>query len=84
MTRKRVMCASLKKTIRERGPTGQSASLQSLGNHGVSALGLTKEEEVTGKSQHGFIKSKSCLTNPIAFSCSMMGFMHKGKGMDII
>ena len=78
------MCPSSKKTIGKQGTTGQSASLQSLESHGMSAFGLTKEKKVSGNSQYQFIKSKLCLINLIAFSQEMIAFVHKGKGMDII
>lgn len=37
-----------------------------------------------GNSQHGFIKSKSCLTNPINFYGKITLFTGKGRAEDVI
>lgn len=42
------------------------------------------EKAVTGNSQHGFIKDKSCLTNPIIFYGKMTGFVNEGSVVDVI
>lgn len=42
----------------------------------------TDDEEMTGNSQHTFIKSKPYLTRLIAFYDEMIGSVDKGEGID--
>lgn len=42
-----------------------------------------KEKKVTGNSQQGFIKGRSCLSNPIAFCGEMTSSTDKGRAVDI-
>lgn len=42
-----------------------------------------KDKRVIGNDQHGFTKSKSCLTNPIDFYDEVTGAVGKGKALDV-
>ena len=43
-----------------------------------------KDKKVTGSSQHGFTKGKSCLPNLITFYDEISGFVHEGRAVDIV
>ena len=43
-----------------------------------------EEKKVIRKSQHGFSKGKSCLTNLIAFYDDMTGWVEQGRAMDVV
>uniref|UniRef100_A0A8C3I6M2 Reverse transcriptase domain-containing protein n=1 Tax=Chrysemys picta bellii TaxID=8478 RepID=A0A8C3I6M2_CHRPI len=40
--------------------------------------------KVIGNSQHGFVKNKSCQTNPIAFFDRIMSLVDKGEAVDVV
>jgi len=43
-----------------------------------------EEKKVIRRSQHGFTKGKSCLTNLIAFYDGMPGWVHEGRAVDVV
>ncbi|XP_054074730.1 transcription factor ETV6 isoform X1 [Rissa tridactyla] len=43
-----------------------------------------EEQEVIGSGQHGFTKGKSCLTDLIAFSDVITGWLDEGRDVDVI
>jgi len=43
-----------------------------------------KEKQLTGISQHRFIKVKSCLTNLVAFFSKMPWFVDKNRETDVV
>ncbi|PKU39028.1 rna-directed dna polymerase from mobile element jockey- hypothetical protein [Limosa lapponica baueri] len=43
-----------------------------------------EDQEVIGSGQHRFTKSKSCLTNLIAFYDIITGWLDKGRAEDVI
>ncbi|PKU44690.1 rna-directed dna polymerase from mobile element jockey-like [Limosa lapponica baueri] len=49
-----------------------------------SLLRHVENKEVLGDSQHGFTKSKSCLTNLVAFNDTTTALVEKGRETDII
>ncbi|CAM4571371.1 unnamed protein product [Caretta caretta] len=49
-----------------------------------SILKHLEERKVIRNSQHGFIKSKSCLTNLIAFYDEITGSVDEGKAADVL
>ncbi|CAM4582844.1 unnamed protein product [Lepidochelys kempii] len=49
-----------------------------------SILKHLEERKVIRKSQHGFTKGKSCLTNLIAFYDEITGSVDQGKAVDVL
>jgi len=43
-----------------------------------------ENKEVTGDSQHGYAKDKSCLTNLVAFSDGITALVEKRRAADVI
>lgn len=50
----------------------------------LEAISRHKKKKMTGKSQHRFIKDKSCLTNLIAFCDKMTRFVEEGRTAHVI
>jgi len=47
-------------------------------------LKQVEEKKVIRRSQHGFTKGKSCLTNLIAFYDEMTGWVDEGRAVDVV
>jgi len=74
-------------------------SREDLGNHRLVSLHAakvieqlilgttsktTKGKKIIRKSQHGFTKGKSCLTNSINFYDETTGLVDEGRALDIV
>ena len=50
----------------------------------VIVIKQVEEKKFLRSSQHGFTKSKSCLTNPIAFYDGMSSWVYEGRAVDVV
>ncbi|PKU30014.1 rna-directed dna polymerase from mobile element jockey- hypothetical protein [Limosa lapponica baueri] len=62
------------------GPPSWKAALQIK----TEVISKHMEEKKAIRSQHGFTKGKSCLTNLIAFYDGMTGWIHEGSVVDVV
>lgn len=66
------------------GITGQSASISGMVMQQIILGTISKcveDENVTGSSEHGFTKHRSCLTIPVAFCSALTGSEHEQRAV---
>ena len=83
------MSLNIKEGKKEDCRNDKPVSLMSIPGKGMEQIILEtiskhiKDKKVTGNSEHGFMKGKSCLTDLIASYGVMIGSVDEGRTVDV-